>query len=171
MPPCLPPAFFAVVGGLMVWSVVRYRDDRSGTEPARVHGSRTVEVVPIYGYRTLVFAFLRDRLAVVRRLGPPHVHHRPGQPDLVLGHDLPHRRPHRDQVLQLDRHHVGGRMRFPTPHAVRPRVPADLPARRHHRGVPGLPPIDFHLHDTPYVVAHFHLVMLAALQFGLFAGI
>jgi cytochrome c oxidase subunit 1 len=33
------------------------------------------------------------------------------------------------------------------------------------------PPIDFDVHDTYYVVAHFHFTMLAALQFGLFAGL
>jgi cytochrome c oxidase subunit I len=33
------------------------------------------------------------------------------------------------------------------------------------------PPIDFQVHDTYYVVAHFHYTMLAALQFALFAGI
>jgi cytochrome c oxidase subunit 2 len=36
---------FLVVGGLIVWSVVRYRDDGSEDEPAQVHGNRTIEAV------------------------------------------------------------------------------------------------------------------------------
>jgi cytochrome c oxidase subunit II len=36
---------FVVVGGLIVWSVVRYRDDGSDGEPAQVHGNRTIEAV------------------------------------------------------------------------------------------------------------------------------
>jgi heme/copper-type cytochrome/quinol oxidase subunit 2 len=34
---------FVVVGSLIVWSVVRYRDDGSDGEPAQVHGNRTIE--------------------------------------------------------------------------------------------------------------------------------
>ena len=36
---------FVVVAGLIVWSVVRYRDDRSPGEPTQVHGNRAVETV------------------------------------------------------------------------------------------------------------------------------
>jgi cytochrome c oxidase subunit II len=36
---------FVVVGGLIVWSVVRYRDDGSEGEPSQVHGNRTIEAV------------------------------------------------------------------------------------------------------------------------------
>jgi cytochrome c oxidase subunit II len=34
-----------VVAGLIVWSVVRYRDDGSPGEPAQVHGNRAIETV------------------------------------------------------------------------------------------------------------------------------
>ena len=42
-----------------------------------------------------------------RGVGPPHVHDRRRAAALLLPAVLPHRHPHRDQVLQLDRHDVG----------------------------------------------------------------
>jgi cytochrome c oxidase subunit 1 len=65
----------------------------------------------------------------------------------------------------------GGKLRFPVPMLFALGfLPIFLVG-----GITGVflasPPIDFHVHDTYYVVAHFHFTMLAALQFGLFAGI
>ena len=46
------------------------------------------------------------RRPVHRRVGAPHVHHRGRAVALLLVPEPAHRRPDRDQVLQLDRHHV-----------------------------------------------------------------
>ena len=51
----------------------------------------------------------RHRGPVGRRVGPPHVRDRCGQPAVLLRHDLPDRRTDRSEVLQLDRHDVGGK--------------------------------------------------------------
>ncbi|HEX8857732.1 MAG TPA: cytochrome c oxidase subunit I [Actinomycetes bacterium] len=64
-----------------------------------------------------------------------------------------------------------GKLRFPTPMLFALGfLPIFLIG-----GITGIflasPPIDFQVHDTYYVVAHFHFTMLAALQFGLFAGL
>ena len=58
------------------------------------------------------------RRPVHRGVGPPHVHHRRGAAALLLAALLPDRRPHRDQVLQLDRDHVGRPAELPDAHAV-----------------------------------------------------
>lgn len=52
-----------VVAGLIVWSVVRYRDDGRPGEPPQVHGNRTIEtvwtVVPLLLVCVLVFFSIR----------------------------------------------------------------------------------------------------------------
>ena len=74
-----------------------------------------------------------------RRVGPPHVHHRGGAAALLLLPEPAHRRPDRDQVLQLDRHHVA----WPTAYSPRAMLFCHrLPVRlldgrrdRHHAGL------------------------------------
>ena len=49
-----------------------------------------------------------DRRVVGCGVGPPHVRHRGGAAALLLVHDVSDRGADRDQILQLDRHHVEG---------------------------------------------------------------
>ena len=48
----------------------------------------------------------RDRRPRVLRLGPPHVHDRPGLPAVLQPDDVPHRGPDRREDVQLDLHPV-----------------------------------------------------------------
>ena len=50
----------------------------------------------------------RHRDPLGRRVGAPHVRHRRRGPAVLLRHDLPDRGADRSEVLQLDRHDVGG---------------------------------------------------------------
>ena len=99
---------------------------------------------PVFGYVGLVAATITHRGAVGRGLGPPHVRHRRGRPAVLLRHDVPDRRTDRGEVLQLDRHDVGGIPVLRHPDAVVGRLPGHLPVRwpdRRHPGqpAPGLP--------------------------------
>ena len=94
---------------------------------------------PIFGYVGLVGATLGHRDPVGRGVGPPHVRHRPGRPAVLLRDDLPDRRTDRSEVLQLDRHDVGGIHILRHPHALVDRVPGHVPVRWPDRGHPGQP--------------------------------
>ena len=63
---------------------------------------------PLFGYKSMVYATLRDHRSVGHRVGAPHVRHRRGAVAVLLDHDVPDRGTNRDQVLQLDRHDVEG---------------------------------------------------------------
>ena len=104
-------------------------------------------------------------------MGAPHVRDRRGAAALLQLDDLPDRDPDRAEVLQLDRHHVEGPAHLRDPDAVRLRVPGDVPVRRADRGDAGRPPIDFHVTDTYFVVAHFHYVLFGTIVFATYAGI
>ena len=80
----------------------------------------------------------RHRRPVGRGLGAPHVRHRRGRPAVLLVHDVPDRGADGCEVLQLDRHDVGGISVLRHPDALVGRLPDDVPLRRPDRRHPGV---------------------------------
>ena len=89
---------------------------------------------------------------------------------VLLPVELLHRRADRDQVLQLDRHHVPQPAHLRGADAVHHRVHGHLPVRRRHRRHPASPPLDFAVSDTYFLVAHFHYVPFGTVVFTMFGG-
>ena len=65
----------------------------------------------------------------------------------------------------------GGSIRFNTPMLFALGVPADVRHRRADRPAARAGGSDLYLHDTYYVIAHFHYVVAPGTIFALFAGI
>ena len=63
---------------------------------------------PLFGYKGMVFATIAIAALSVGGVGAPHVRHRRRAAAVLLPHHVPHRRPDRHQVRELDRHHVAG---------------------------------------------------------------
>ncbi|CAA9252163.1 MAG: Cytochrome c oxidase polypeptide I, partial [uncultured Acidimicrobiales bacterium] len=82
----------------------------------------------------------RHRRPLGRGVGAPHVHHRRGAAAVLQRPVVPHRRPHRRQVLQLDRDDVVRPPHLPDADAVRHGLPRHLPARRSDGGAARLAP-------------------------------
>ena len=125
---------------------------------------------PLFGYKGMV-GDLRDRLPLPGGVGAPHVRHRSGAAAVLRVPDLPHRGTHRPEVLQLDRHHVAGPADFETPMlwSIGFMVTFLL------GGLTGVllasPPLDFHVTDSYFVVAHFHYVVFGTVVFAANAGV
>jgi cytochrome c oxidase subunit I len=126
---------------------------------------------PIFGYRTLVFAFFG--IASLSFAVWAHHMFTTGQVNLTWFSVMTFliAVPTGIKFFNWIGTMWGGKLRFPVPMLFALGfLPIFLVG-----GITGVflasPPINFHVHDTYYVVAHFHFTMLAALQFGLFAGI
>ena len=121
---------------------------------------------PVFGYKGFVFATISIGALSVG----VWAHHMYATGAVLLPffahHDHADRRADRREVLQLDRHDVGGSPDFETADAVRARLPAHVRARRPHRRDPGgaaarLPPHRLVLRGRP--------LPLRALRHGVFA--
>ena len=112
----------------------------------------------------------RHRGAVDDGVGAPHVRHRRRAAAVLLVHDVPDRRADRGEVLQLDRHDVGGQLTFETPMLWA----LGFLTTFLFGGLTGIilasPPLDFHVTDSYFVVAHFHYVLFGTVVFAMFGG-
>ena len=87
-------------------------------------------------------------------------------PQLPGGHPL------RDQGLQLDGHPVQGLDLAATRRCcTRIGLHRPLHHRRPHRPLPGRLGLDVHVHDTYFIVAHFHYIMVGGAIMGYLGGL
>ena len=94
---------------------------------------------PIFGYTAMIYATTVDRRVVDRGVGASPLRHRRGAAAVLFVHDVPDRGADRDQVLQLDRHHVEGPVDVRDTDAVLGGLPGDVPAGRPVGCAAGLP--------------------------------
>jgi cytochrome c oxidase subunit 1 len=104
----------------------------------------------------------RDRLPVVHRLGPPHVRGRHAGGGRAVLHVRHHadRRAHRGEGVQLGQHHVGGSLTFETPMLFAMAFVILFTIGGFSGLMLAIAPADFQYHDTYFVVAHFHYVLV-----------
>ena len=127
---------------------------------------------PIFGYKGLVGA----TIAIAALSMSVWAHHMFATGQVLLPFFsfliVPHRRADRHEVLQLDRHHVAGPDHVRDADAVRASASWSTFL---FGGLSGVllasPPIDFHVSDTYFVVAHFHYVLFGTIVFAVYAGI
>ena len=125
---------------------------------------------PVFGYKGMVFATMAIA-ALSTGVWAHHMFTTGAVLCLLQPPQSGHRRPHGDQVLQLDRHDVArtAPLRYPMLFSIG-FLFAFLMG-----GVTGVmlaaPPIDFFVHDTYFVVAHFHQVLFGTAVFAGFAGL
>ena len=127
---------------------------------------------PIFGYTTLVFATIGDRGAVGGGVGAPHVRHGSGAAAVLLVHDVPDRGADRASSSSTGSARCGeGQLTFETPMLFS----IGFLVTFLFGGLTGVllasPPLDFHVSDTYFVVAHFHYVLFGTIVFATFAGI
>ncbi|MFD2348494.1 cbb3-type cytochrome c oxidase subunit I [Nonomuraea ferruginea] len=126
---------------------------------------------PIFGYLGLVGA----TIAIAGLSMTVWAHHMFGTGQVLLPFfsfmSFSDRGADRGEVLQLDRHHVaGGHLSFETPMLFS----IGFLVTFLFGGLTGVilasPPLDFHVTDTYFVVAHFHYVVFGTVVFAMFAG-
>jgi hypothetical protein len=120
---------------------------------------------PIFGYKGLVFATWPSR-PCRWRCGRTTCTSPGGLPAVLRVHDHAHRGPDRREVLQLDRHHVGRLGDVRDADAVL----IGFLITFLFGGLTGVmlasPPLDFHVSDSYFVVAHFHYVVFGTVVFA-----
>ena len=127
---------------------------------------------PLFGYRSMVAATMVDLRAVVLRVAAPLFHHgrQRERQWLLRRHEHDHRGADGRQSLQLAIHDVR------RPHPIRGPVLWSIGFMVTFviGGMTGVlmavPPADFQLHNSLFLIAHFHNVIIGGTVFGLMAG-
>ena len=127
---------------------------------------------PLFGYKGMVFATLAIAALSVGGVGAPHVRHRRGAAAVLLAHDVPDRGA-RPGVKFVN--WIGtlwrGKITFETPMLFA----LGFLVTFLFGGLTGVllasPPLDFHVSDSYFVVAHFHYVLFGTIVFATFSGI
>ena len=127
----------------------------------------------LFAYKTVLYTVLRHRRAQLHGLGPPPVHrrHRSAHGPRLHGHDAADLHPNRRDDVRLHRHPLRGVDHLTTPMLWALSFIADVPDRRRDRHLPGgqLAKTST-LHDTYFVLAHFHYTFFPIAIIGTFAG-
>ena len=126
---------------------------------------------PLFGYRGMVYATARHRRAVRRGVGAPHVRHRsrllPFFSFMTFLIAIPTGLKFFNWIGTMWK----GQVSFETPMLFA----AGFLVTFLFGGLTGVilaaPPLDFHVSDTYFVVAHFHYVLFGTIVFATFAGI
>ncbi|KAF1854869.1 hypothetical protein Lal_00008049 [Lupinus albus] len=90
---------------------------------------------------------------------------------LLRHHHDDHLDPDRSEDVQLAVHDVSRPYSLRSAYAVDDRLHADLRHRRHDGRDAGRSPADFVLHNSLFLIAHFHNVIIGGVVFGLLAGV
>jgi cytochrome o ubiquinol oxidase subunit I len=127
---------------------------------------------PLFGYRSMVHRDHGDLHPLVHGVAASLLHHgrRRRRQRLLRHHEHDHRGADRREDLQLAVHDVRRPHSLHRADAVVDRLHGDVRDRRHDRRAAGVPPADFVLHNSLFLVAHFHNVIIGGVLFGAFAG-
>ncbi len=115
----------------------------------------------------------RDHDPVLPRVAAPLLHDGFGrQRELILRHhDDDHLDPDGCEDLQLALHHVQGRIRFDVPMLWTVGFMVTFVIGGMTGVLLAVPPADFVLHNSLFLIAHFHNVIIGGVLFGMLAGI
>ena len=113
-----------------------------------------------------------DLRSLLPRLAAPLLHHgrQRGRQRLLRRHDHDHRGAYRRQSVQLAVHDVWRARPLYRSGAVVTRLHGDVRHRRHDRRAYGGASADFQLHNSVFLIAHFHNVIIGGVVFGVMAG-
>ena len=127
---------------------------------------------PLFGYRSMVLATMAICIVSLHGLAAPLLHDGRGrQRQRGLRHrDDGHRGADRREDLQLAVHHVRRPDRFATPMLWSIGFMVTFVIGGMTGVLLAVPPADFMLHNSLFLVAHFHNVIIGGVLFGVFAG-